>query len=382
MRMHEQPLPSRDGTAHQAKEAFDRPRLFEIVQIARSLLEILVHFARDSLIRHQFELGGLPLFVEIGNLEQHHFARRTRRLLFAYREEESVAPTLMQDQSQEFEINDVPRFIFKRKRHTFFDGRAEIRSASLTHGIAFLSIQRYIGYHTPTAVPQRYNRETPTAQWNFPCRPKTDRRASKRPVAAQAARAAHVASRAGPHDQSSPIPAAPKEGPPMNMTFVPVATDTEVEQLAHIAKTIWNEYWPSIIGQAQTDYMVEQFQTADAIARDRAEHAYEYWILYEGDRIVGYTGGHEEPETNRFFISKIYLYKEERGKHFASRVIEFYEALCRDRGLSALYLTVNKHNELGIRAYVGRGFETIDAVETDIGNGYVMDDYIMEKRIR
>ena len=47
-----------------------------------------------------------------------------------------------------------------------------------------------------------------------------------------------------------------------------------------------------------------------------------------------------------------------------------------------MYLTVNKHNELGIRAYRGKGFETIDAVETDIGHGFIMDDYIMERAAR
>ena len=46
-----------------------------------------------------------------------------------------------------------------------------------------------------------------------------------------------------------------------------------------------------------------------------------------------------------------------------------------------MYLTVNTGNELGIRAYRGKGFETIEAVETDIGSGYIMDDYIMEKPV-
>ena len=126
--------------------------------------------------------------------------------------------------------------------------------------------------------------------------------------------------------------------------------------------------------------MVENFQSLEAIERDMAEHAYEYWFLRTEDdgRIVGYTGGHAEPETNRYFISKIYLRAEERGKGFASQAIAFYDQLARERGLDALYLTVNKHNELGVRAYLGKGFEIIDAVETDIGNGFVMDDYIME----
>ena len=101
----------------------------------------------------------------------------------------------------------------------------------------------------------------------------------------------------------------------------------------------------------------------------------------EGDtpRIIGYTGGHTESETNRFFISKIYLLKEHRGRGIAAAVTRFYEQLCRDRGLAAMYLTVNKQNKMAIRAYEKQGFITVDAVETDIGEGFVMDDFIMEK---
>lgn len=165
-----------------------------------------------------------------------------------------------------------------------------------------------------------------------------------------------------------------------NVAFAPVSSDEDRARLADLADEIWHEYWPVLIGPEQTDYMVENFQSLEAIERDMAEHAYEYWFLRAEDdgRIVGYTGGHAEPETNRYFISKIYLRAEERGKGFASQAIAFYDQLARERGLDALYLTVNKHNELGVRAYLGKGFEIIDAVETDIGNGFVMDDYIME----
>lgn len=164
--------------------------------------------------------------------------------------------------------------------------------------------------------------------------------------------------------------------------FEPV-DDAGVERLAALASKIWFGYWPPLIGADQTRYMVERFQSAAAIRRDMCEHGYEYWFVRAADdgRCVGYTGGHVEPETNRFFISKIYLLSEERGKHFASAIIRFYEGVCRARGLAAMYLTVNKGNELGVRAYEGNGFATIDAVETPIGAGFVMDDFIMEKRL-
>lgn len=169
----------------------------------------------------------------------------------------------------------------------------------------------------------------------------------------------------------------------MSIAFDAVRTADDRQRLAALADEIWHECWPALIGDAQTDYMVENFQSLGAIERDLREHAYEYWFLRAEDdgRIVGYTGGRAEPETNRYFISKVYLQAEERGKGFASQAIAFYERLCHERGLEAMYLTVNKHNDLGIRAYLGKGFETIDAVETDIGNGFVMDDFIMEKRV-
>ena len=169
----------------------------------------------------------------------------------------------------------------------------------------------------------------------------------------------------------------------MSIAFEAVRTTDDRQRLAALADEIWHEYWPALIGDAQPDYMVENYQSLQAIERDMREHAYEYWLMRAEDdgRIAGYTGGRVEPETNRFFISKVYLRAEERGKGFASRVIAFYERLCLERGLDAMYLTVNKRNDLGIRAYLGKGFETIDAVETDIGNGFVMDDYIMEKHV-
>lgn len=175
----------------------------------------------------------------------------------------------------------------------------------------------------------------------------------------------------------------------MTLSLIPVKTVADQEMLADLAGRIWREYWPDLIGEGQTEYMIEHFQSLEAVQRDMAENDYEYWFLVatESDEdgvektVVGYTGGHNEPETQRFFISKIYLLDEARGHGYARKVVEFYEDLCFVRGFEAMYLTVNKGNTLGVRAYEGTGFETIDKVVTDIGEGYVMDDFIMEKRV-
>lgn len=176
----------------------------------------------------------------------------------------------------------------------------------------------------------------------------------------------------------------------------------EIEALAQLAHEIWFEYWPQFIGEDQTRYMVEKFQSAPAIERDMSEHDYEYFfILDETGKIIGYTGiaperftgieddprasEHGEAITalfsDRLFISKIYLLQEERGKHYASETIALLIDRARDLGLSGLYLTVNKGNELGIRAYKGNGFDIIESLKTDIGKGFVMDDHIMARAV-
>ena len=51
-------------------------------------------------------------------------------------------------------------------------------------------------------------------------------------------------------------------------------------------------------------------------------------------------------------------------------------------GKKAIWLTVNKYNDHTIDVYRHRGFQTVRSQVSDIGNGYVMDDYVMEKEIR
>lgn len=187
----------------------------------------------------------------------------------------------------------------------------------------------------------------------------------------------------------------------MALEFTRVETEEQLAHLAEVANTIWHEYWPALIGEEQTDYMVEMFHSIPAMKHDMDEHGYRYWLLSDEGREVGYTAGCTQQLTGdaeadawmnhgtvvdatwpkRFFISKIYLYAHERGKHYASQVLAFYEQLCRDEGLPAMYLTVNRDNELGIRAYVAKGFVSVEDVDAEIGNGFVMNDHIMAKEI-
>ncbi|MBQ7792687.1 MAG: GNAT family N-acetyltransferase, partial [Clostridia bacterium] len=85
------------------------------------------------------------------------------------------------------------------------------------------------------------------------------------------------------------------------------------------------------------------------------------------------------PEGEKLFLSKFYLKENFRGKGIGRAMMD---EVCRlGEGLQAVYLTVNKQNHGPIAVYQKLGFQIVDSVETDIGNGYIMDDYIMEKSL-
>lgn len=150
----------------------------------------------------------------------------------------------------------------------------------------------------------------------------------------------------------------------------------ELRKVAELAEKIWHECFPGIISEAQIDYMVEKFQSLDAMCRQIEEQGYTYLSVYDDGELCGYIGFKPERDE-RFFLSKLYLRSDKRGRGIASAMLERVFDEARRAGKTAVYLTVNKRNDRAIAVYRYKGFEVTDTVVTDIGSGFVMDDYVM-----
>ena len=163
------------------------------------------------------------------------------------------------------------------------------------------------------------------------------------------------------------------------MNIEKVSTDAQIETVARLAHEIWNQHFIPIIGKAQVDYMLAKFQSKKAIT-EQIENGYSYYLLKASDEYVGYTG--ICPKEDELFLSKLYIRVSRRGKGFGRKAIEFLEDLAEEKGLSKITLTVNKNNTDTIGAYERFGFTNIGPIVQDIGSGFVMDDYEMEKVLR
>jgi len=162
--------------------------------------------------------------------------------------------------------------------------------------------------------------------------------------------------------------------------LAPVRTAGEIQTVADLAESIWTEHYTSLIGLAQVAYMIEKFQSVPAIT-EQIQKGYRYYLIRCDGRSVGYTAVLLEPAEKSLFLSKIYVEKAYRGRSLASQTIFALKKICREEGLEKIRLTVNKGNHTSIAVYEHLGFLKVRDVVTDIGEGYVMDDHIMEATI-
>ena len=161
--------------------------------------------------------------------------------------------------------------------------------------------------------------------------------------------------------------------------LIPATTRPQIETVARLARVIWLDHYFPIIGKEQTEYMLEKFQSAEAISCQIKTENHQYFLIAPDEIPVGYLG--LQPRDNDLFLSKIYIKSSHRGRGFGKKAIQHTEQVAKELRKPAITLSVNRHNATSIAAYSRYGFRIIDEAVTDIGNGFVMDDYIMQKPV-
>ena len=159
-----------------------------------------------------------------------------------------------------------------------------------------------------------------------------------------------------------------------------VSTSNEINEVVKIARDIWREYYPPIIGIDQVEYMLENYHSKDAITIEITRDNYAYYLIKDKNRIIGYIG--IQLKGDDLFLSKIYIRSSERGNGIGKASMNFIKDLALENNMNRISLTVNKNNTGSIAAYYRLGFIKTGDICVDIGGGYKMDDIKMELKIR
>lgn len=163
--------------------------------------------------------------------------------------------------------------------------------------------------------------------------------------------------------------------------IVPVETQEQAAVTADLARQIWQEYYSPIIGPEQVEYMLSRFQSSERIWQDINEAGYRYSLVEVDGQPAAYMAVKTDNDEHSLFLSKFYIDQKYRQQGLGRLMLDEQIQYCRSFGLNSIWLTVNKNNQQSIAAYYKLGFVQTDSVVNDIGDGYVMDDFVMRLTI-
>ena len=164
----------------------------------------------------------------------------------------------------------------------------------------------------------------------------------------------------------------------MQVQFISVcaAEQALIQRLSVFATEIVREHFDPIIGKAQNDYMLARSQSASGIQAQIDGGARYYVATDAAGEWLGFTAFY--PRGNQMYLSKFYVHKTQRGKGVAGAMLQLIVKEAKVENLSAIALNVNRNNDLAIGVYEHMGFVRIREEQIDIGQGFIMDDFVYE----
>ena len=157
------------------------------------------------------------------------------------------------------------------------------------------------------------------------------------------------------------------------------ATEADIPLLRDLAHRIWRECYPGIITLEQIEFMLGWMYSEDEIRRQIAAKI-PWEVAEEHGTAIGYLSYQLESDGS-MKISKLYVLPEQQRRGHGRQILAHICEQARAAGAHEVWLQVNKRNGRAIGAYLKAGFRIAKEAVFDIGNGFVMDDYLMARAI-
>lgn len=156
-----------------------------------------------------------------------------------------------------------------------------------------------------------------------------------------------------------------------------IATAADVKIIQELAEAIWPICYADIISLEQLRYMLDLIYTPDAL-KAQMEKGHRFVIAYEAETPIGFASysAKSSDEPTIFRLHKIYVLTNLHTKGIGSSLLQYVVAQSQRAGATLLELNVNKYNPAK-NFYEKKGFSILKEEVIDIGNFYVMDDYVM-----
>jgi ribosomal protein S18 acetylase RimI-like enzyme len=162
----------------------------------------------------------------------------------------------------------------------------------------------------------------------------------------------------------------------INIRLANVEDLTTVEQLA---REIWPVAYKGIVAPEALDYMLGLFYS-NAALRDQLQNQHHTFLMVElnGKPVAFAAFSTIEPGISK--LHKLYVHQNTQGTGIGKKLIDHITGHLQSQSIHTVRLNVNRQNKARF-FYEKLGFVIMKEEDVDIGNGFYMVDYVMEKPI-
>ncbi|MGM8363482.1 GNAT family N-acetyltransferase [Flavobacterium sp. ARAG 55.4] len=158
------------------------------------------------------------------------------------------------------------------------------------------------------------------------------------------------------------------------------ATLADLKTITEIAYKTWPLTYGEILSKEQLDYMLQAFYSDEALRKNIA-NGHEFILAKENEMCLGFASfEHHYEDGDATKIHKIYMLPESQGKGIGKLLINAIADFAEENQSHTLLLNVNRFNK-ALTFYQRMGFEIMQEIDIELEHGYLMEDYIMEKRL-
>lgn len=150
----------------------------------------------------------------------------------------------------------------------------------------------------------------------------------------------------------------------------------DIPLIRQLTYSIWPQTYSKIISQEQINYMLDMMYSPASLQKQMEEEGSTFIIVYDEEEAVAFAS-YIESAAKIWKLNKIYIMPSQQGRGTGRFIINHIIAEIKEQGAAFLQLQVNRHNNAK-SFYEKLGFKIIDQADFDIGNGFFMNDYVMQ----
>lgn len=159
------------------------------------------------------------------------------------------------------------------------------------------------------------------------------------------------------------------------------AVPADYQTICDIAYETWPGTYGPILSKNQLEYMLAAFYSVESIAKNVDVGNQHFLLASENGKVlafIAYEHFYKQKPITR--IHKIYLLPESQGKGIGKLLIDWVADLALEVHSEKLSLNVNRYNK-ALHFYQKLGFEIVGEEDIVLEHGYLMEDFMMEKKL-